>query len=116
MELVITLRDHALDWYMNLDVNSPPGVTKTIVDVKKLFINKIQNPNLVEQYMNEMIEIWKKPSDYVWDIDHRFKPLKGKLKYAMIDMQHKHFFVNSLLPHFKCPLRQHKFQTQAEAL
>jgi hypothetical protein len=42
--------------------------------------------------------------------------LKGKLKYAMTDMQHRNLFVNSLLPHLKYPLRQQKFQTQAEAL
>jgi uncharacterized protein YaaN involved in tellurite resistance len=42
--------------------------------------------------------------------------LKGKLKYAITDMQHRHLFVNSLLPHLKYPLRQQKFQTQVEAL
>jgi hypothetical protein len=43
-QLAITLRDHALDWYMSLDVNNPPGVTKTIADVKKLLINEFQKP------------------------------------------------------------------------
>jgi hypothetical protein len=66
--------------------------------------------------MNEMIEIRKKPGESIWEIDHRFKCLKGKLKYAIIDMQHMHLFVNSLLPHLKYPLRQHKFQSQVEAL
>jgi hypothetical protein len=45
--------------------------------------------------MNEMIEIRKKPGESIWDIDHRFKILNGKLKYAIIDMQHRHLFVNS---------------------
>jgi hypothetical protein len=66
--------------------------------------------------MNEMIEIRKKPSDSVWEIDHRFKRLKGKLKYAITDMKHRNLFVNSLLPHLKYPLRQLKFQTQAEVV
>jgi hypothetical protein len=66
--------------------------------------------------MNEMIEMRKKLGESVWEIDQRFKSLKGKLKYAMTDMKHKHLFVNSLLPHLKCTLRQHKFQTQVEAL
>jgi hypothetical protein len=114
-QLFIMLRDHALDWYMILSVNSPPGVKRTIVDVKKLFINEFQKPSSEDQYMNEMIKIWKKIGESVWDIDHRFKRLKGKLKYVMTDMQHRHLFLNSLLPHLKCPLRQHKFQTQAEA-
>jgi hypothetical protein len=38
--------------------------------------------------MNKMIEIRQKPREFVWEIDHRFKQLKGKLKYLMIDMQH----------------------------
>jgi hypothetical protein len=66
--------------------------------------------------MNEMIEIRTKPGEFVWDIDNRFKHLKGKLKYVMTDMQHRHLFMNSLLPHLKYPLRQQKFQTQVEAL
>jgi hypothetical protein len=101
---------------MSLDVNIPPGVTKTIADVKKLLINEFQKPNLEDQYMNEMIEIRKKTSEFVWEIDQRFKHLKGKLKYVMIDMQHRHLFVNSLLPHLKYPLRQHKFQSQEKDL
>jgi hypothetical protein len=66
--------------------------------------------------MNEMIEIKKKPGESSWEIDERLKRLKGKLKYAITDMQHRSLFVNSLLPHSKYPLRQHKFQTQEEAL
>ena len=66
--------------------------------------------------MNEMIEIRKKPSESIWEIDQRFKCLKGKLKYAITDMQDRNLFVNSLLPHLKYPLRQQKFQTQEEAL
>jgi hypothetical protein len=31
-------------------------------------------------------------------------------------MKHRHLFVNYLLPHLKYPLRQHKFQSQEEAL
>jgi hypothetical protein len=36
--------------------------------------------------MNEMIEIRKKPGESVWDIDQRFKCIKGNLKYFMTDM------------------------------
>jgi hypothetical protein len=67
------LRDHALDWYMSLVANSPPGTTRMIVDIKKLLINEFQKPSSEDQYMNEMIEIRKKPGEYVWDIDQRFK-------------------------------------------
>jgi hypothetical protein len=56
--------------------------------------------------MNEMNEIRKKPCEFVWEIDQRFKRLEGKLKYAITNMQHRHLFVSSLLPHLKYPLRQ----------
>jgi hypothetical protein len=110
-QLDITLRDCALDWYMSLVVNSPPGTTRTIADVNKLLINEFQKPSSEDQYMNEMIEIRQKPGESVWEIDKRFKHLKGKMKCFMTDMQHRHLFVNSILPHLKYPLREKKFQT-----
>jgi hypothetical protein len=116
VQLAITLRDQTLDWYMILAVNIPPGLTRTIVYVKKLLINKFQKPSSEDQYMNEMIEIRQKLGESFWEIDHRFKCLKGKLKYVMTDMQHRHLFVNSLLAHLKYPSRQQKFKTQEEAL
>jgi len=51
------LRDCALDWYMSLDMNSAPGIIKTMDDIKKLLINEFHKPSLEDQYMNEMIEI-----------------------------------------------------------
>jgi hypothetical protein len=39
-QLAIMLRDCALDWYMSLAANSPPGTTRMIVDIKKLLINE----------------------------------------------------------------------------
>jgi hypothetical protein len=60
-QLAITLRDRALDWYMSSTVNNPPGITKIIVDIKKLLINEFQKPSSEDQYMNEMIDIIKKP-------------------------------------------------------
>jgi hypothetical protein len=36
--------------------------------------------------MNEMIEIKQKARELVWEIDHKFKRLKGKLKYPITDM------------------------------
>jgi hypothetical protein len=51
------LRDHTLDWYMNLAINSPLGTTQTIADVKNILINEFQKPSSKDQYMNEIIEI-----------------------------------------------------------
>jgi hypothetical protein len=102
------LRDRALDWYMSLDVINAPGMTRTLTDIKKLLINDFQKSSSEDQYMNEMIEIRQKPGESVWEIDQRFKRLKGKLRYAMNNMQCRNLFVNSLLPHLKYPLIQNK--------
>jgi hypothetical protein len=59
-QLAITLRDCALDWYMSLATNSPPGTTRMIVDIKKLLINEFHKPSSEDQYMNEIIEIRQK--------------------------------------------------------
>jgi hypothetical protein len=56
-QLAITLRDRKLYWYMNIAVNSPPGTTRMIADVKKLLINEFQKPSSEDKHMNEMIEI-----------------------------------------------------------
>ena len=60
MQFAITLRDRALDWYMSLVANSPPGTTRMIGDIKNLLINEFQKPSSEDQYMNEMIEIKQK--------------------------------------------------------
>jgi hypothetical protein len=89
---------------MSLATNNPPGTTRIITDINKLLINEFQKSSSEDQYMNEMIEIRQKSGEFVWDIDQRFKRMKGKLKYLMTDMQHPHLFVNSLLPHLKYPM------------
>jgi hypothetical protein len=75
-QLEITLRDCALDWYMSLATNNPPGTTRTTADIKKLLINEFQNPSSEDQYINKMIEIKQKPREFVWEIDQRFKRMK----------------------------------------
>ena len=73
MQLAIRLRDQALDWYMSLDMNNVPRTTRTLDDIKKLLINEFQKPSSKYQYINEMIEIRKKPGESVWEIDQIFK-------------------------------------------
>jgi predicted transcriptional regulator len=89
---------------MSLDTNNVPGTTRTLDDIKKLLMNEFQKLRSEDQYMNEMIEIRQKLGESIWEIDQRFKRLKGKLKYLMTDMKHRYLFVNSLLPHLKYPL------------
>ena len=94
---------------MSLDANSALGTTRTLTNIKNLLINEFQKLSSEDQYMNDMIEILQKPGESVWEIDQQFKRLKGKLKYLMTDLQHRHLFVNSLLPHLKYTLRQQNF-------
>jgi hypothetical protein len=110
------LRDNALEWYISLDTNSASGMTRTLENIKNLLINEFHKLSSEDQYMNEMIEIRQKPRESVREIDQRLKRLKGKLKYLMTEMHHRHLFVNSLLPHLKYPLQKKNLQTQVEAL
>jgi hypothetical protein len=110
VQLAITLRDCTLEWYMSLDLNNAHGMTRKLTDINKRLINEFQKPILEDQCMNEMIEIRQKPGESSWEIGQRFKRMKGKLRYAMIGMQHRHMFVKYLLPHLKYPLRQQKLQ------
>jgi hypothetical protein len=72
-QLAITLRYHALDWYMSLVVNNPPGTNKMIGDINKLSINEFHKLISNDQYMNNMMEIRQKPGEFVWEINERFK-------------------------------------------
>jgi hypothetical protein len=114
--LEIKFIDRTLDSYMCLTKINRTGAPTTVTDVKKQLINEFQKPSSKDQFINEMIEIKKKTSESVWEVDHNFKRLKGNLKYPINDMQHRNLFVNSLLAHLKYPLRQKKFQNQAEAV
>jgi hypothetical protein len=57
VQLEITLRDFALDWYMSLVTNSAPGMTRTLAYIKMLLINDFQKLSSEDKYMNKMIEI-----------------------------------------------------------
>jgi hypothetical protein len=115
-QLEITFRESVLDSYMGLVTNNPMGTPTTVAEVKRQLINEFQKPSSEDQFMNEMIEIKQKIGESVWEVDQKFKRLKGKLKYTIIDTQHRNLFVNSLFPHLKYPLRQQKFQSRVEAL
>ena len=101
---------HYIGTWISQQIN--PTRTHTIVaDVKRQLINEFLKPSSEDQFMNEMIEIKQKPRESVWEVNQKFKRLKGKLKCTIIDTQHRHLFVNSLLPHLKYPLRKQKFQS-----
>jgi hypothetical protein len=42
VQLSITLKNHALDWFMSHVVNNPQGAPTIVIDVKKELINEFQ--------------------------------------------------------------------------
>jgi hypothetical protein len=56
--------------------------------------------------MNEMIYIKHNPGESIWEVDNKFKRIKGNLKYTITDTHHRHLFVNYLFPYLKYPLRK----------
>jgi hypothetical protein len=115
-QLEITFRDLTLYKYISLVAKNPMKTHITVTEVKRQLINEFQKPISEDHFMNEMIEINKKRGESVWEVDQKFKRLKGKLKYPITDMKHRHLFVTSSLSHLKYPLRQQKFHSQVEAL
>jgi RNase P/RNase MRP subunit POP5 len=69
VQLAIMFRNHALDWYIHVEVKNTQGVSGTVKEIKHAFIIDFQRPKLEDQFMNEMIEVRQKPGDSVWDID-----------------------------------------------
>jgi hypothetical protein len=108
-QLAITFKNHTRDWFMSLAMNNPQGTPKTVVEMKKTQMNDFQRPSSKDQYVNKMIQIKNKPGESVWEVDQKFKRLKGKLEYPITNICHRQPFINSLFPHFKYPLRKHKF-------
>jgi hypothetical protein len=88
--LVITFKDRAIDWYMGISTNNPTGKPTTVAYVKRQLINEFQKPSSKDQFMKEMTEIKQKPGELVWEVDQKFKRLKGKLKYTITDTHHIH--------------------------
>ena len=63
-----------------------------------------------------MKEIKQLPTDSVWDFDQRFNTLMAKVSFQMLDVQHKEWFIEVMLPHICVPLMQQNIVFQWEAL
>lgn len=56
------------------------------------------------------------PNESVWDFDQRFKMLKDRVSFEILDMTHKKWFISRLFPHIKASLMQQKVVSQSEAI
>lgn len=112
MQLVTTLRDHALTWYMKYDVQQ----NKTLDVIRTTLIANFKKPKSKSQCIMELKEIKHKPLETIWDFDQRFKVLMSQLSFEIPDAQHKEWFIAMLTPHIIMSLMQQKILTQSKAL
>ena len=97
VQLVITLRDRALTWYIKYTT-----VPKTLVQVKTTMIKEFKKPKSESQCITELKDIKQLPSE---SVSFEFAP-----------EQHKEWFIAALLPHIRLSLMQQKLQTRDDAL
>ena len=79
-------------------------------------IYEFKNPIYESQYIIEIKYIKQLPTESVWDFDQRFKNFMAKVIFQMSDVQHKEWFIATMLPHICIPLMQHKIVSQIKAL
>ena len=62
-------------------------------------ISEFRKPKSESQCITEIREIKQVLAETVWDFDERFKTLMAKVGFQMYDVQHKEWFIATLLPH-----------------
>ena len=68
------------------------------------------------QCITEIKEIKQASTESLWDFDQRFKMLMAKVSFQMSDVQHKEWFIATLLPQIRGPLMQQNIAMQTKAL
>ena len=79
-------------------------------------ICEFKKPKSELQCITEIKEIKQLPTESIWDFDQWFKTLMAKLIFLMSDVQHKDWFIVSLLTRIRAPLMQWKIVLHIEAL
>jgi hypothetical protein len=81
---------------------------KPLNEIKNALIVEFKKHNSESQCIRELKEIKQKVAEPVWEFDHKFKTLTGRLNFQIPDEQNKEWFITTLLPHIRVPLMQHK--------
>jgi hypothetical protein len=78
-----TLRDHTLSWYMKL----VQGLVqlKPLNEIKNVLIAEFKKPKSQSQCITELKEIKQKVAEPIWEFNHRFKTLIGRLTFQIPD-------------------------------
>ena len=79
-------------------------------------INEFKKLKYESQCITEIKEIKQPSTNFFWDFDERFKTLMAKVSFQMSDVQHKEWFIASLLPHIRTPLIQQKLVSSTKDL
>ena len=98
-QLVTTLRDRVLDWYMRFIQVLQGTTTKTLDEIRKGLLEEFKKPKSEVQYIMELKEIKQFPNQTVWDFDQRFKMLMALVSFDMSDVLHKEWFITAMVPH-----------------
>ena len=115
-KMIMTLRGHALDWYMKFSIVPVKVVPKTLNEIWLGFIDEFKKVNYESKCIIEIKEIKHLPIEYVWDFNQRFKTLMAKVSFQLLDVKHKEWFIITLLPHIWTLLMQQKLVSPIEAL
>ena len=108
VQLVTTLRERALTWYMKYTSAVTTAVPRTLVQVRTAMIKEFKKPIFVSQCITELKDIKQLPTESVWDFDQKFKALIDQVSFEFAPEQHKEWFIAALLPHIRLPLMQQK--------
>ena len=86
------------------------GVAETLED--EVAEEDLVGEEVQSQCVTEIKEIKQALAGTVWDFYHRFKTLMDMVSFQMSDVQHKEWFIATLLPHIWGPLMQQKMELQ----
>ena len=103
VQLVTTLRDRALTWYIKYTT-----IPRTLIQVKTAMIKYFKKPKSKSQCITELKDMKQLPTDSVWDFDQKFKALIDQVSFEFLPEQHKEWFIAALLPHIRLSLMQQK--------
>ena len=103
-QLETNIWGHVLDWYMKF-IQVPIGTpAKTLDEVKRGMIEELWKTKFEAQYITELREIKKFINEIVLEFDQIFKTLMARFSFNMSDVQHKEWFIATLVPHIWKPL------------
>ena len=94
VQLVTTLRERPLTWYMK-----HASVPRTLVQVRISMIKEFKKSKSESQCITELKYIKQLPAESVWDFDRKFKALRDQVSFEFAPEQHKEWFIAALLPH-----------------